>query len=304
MPAEPDQIERLIAMIRDEFTRPTQQRLVEIAPGRWWLGSRPDREGAASPLADRVEWSVYSLLSTAGPIGEEAFLGRIAALFGGRDQPDEALVRACLTSYRSPASTSERLVTGDDLRRRTADHTELLARLADAGHRLGMHVWIARREQARRFGSRTLGDLLAPTERSAWLPSIARASAEDLEDIDCIWYVRGRTAFLFEVEWTAMLGDVLLRRHARIPTDERLVRFLVVAPERAALVRHKLDASPILQAALEADNWHVVLWPHLRSWLDHDPLDLEALEPYLGLEPAAARRGEQMDLFPPPDALP
>ncbi len=304
VPAEPDLIERLIAMIRDEFTRSTQQRLVEIAPGRWWLGSRPDREGAASPLADRVEWAVYSLLSTAGPIGEEAFLGRIAALFGGRDQPDEALVRACLTSYRSPTSTFERLVTGDDLRRRTADHTELLARLADAGHRLGMHVWIARREQARRFGSGTLGDLLEGPERSAWLPSIARAPAEDLEDIDCIWYVRGRTAFLFEVEWTAMLGDVLLRRHARIPTDERLVRFLVVAPERAALVRHKLEASPVLQAALEADNWHVVLWPHLRSWLDHDPLDLEALEPYLGLEPAAARRGEQLDLFPPPDALP
>ena len=55
------------------------------------------------PLADRVEWAVYSLLSTAGPLSEAAFLDRIAGLFTGPDLPDEALVRACLDSYRSIA---------------------------------------------------------------------------------------------------------------------------------------------------------------------------------------------------------
>ena len=56
------------------------------------------------PLADRVEWAVYSLLSTAGPLSEAAFLDRVAGLFTGPDLPDEALVRACLESYRSRAS--------------------------------------------------------------------------------------------------------------------------------------------------------------------------------------------------------
>ena len=167
-----------------------------------------------------------------------------------------------------------------------------------------MSVWIGRREQARRFGFGTLGDLLAAPERSAWLPAITRASAEDLADIDCIWYVRGRSALLFEVEWTAMLGETVLRRHARIPADDRLVRFLVVAPERADLLRHKLAASPVLRAAIETDNWHLILWPHLRSWLAREPLDLAALEPYLGLDPTVVGDGRQMDLFPGPDALP
>ncbi len=167
-----------------------------------------------------------------------------------------------------------------------------------------MSVWIGRREQARRFGSGTLGDLLAASERSAWLPAITRASADDLADVDCIWYVRRRTAFLFEVEWTAMLGETVLRRHRRIPADDRLVRFLVVAPERADLLRHKLAASPVLRAAIETDNWHVILWPHLRSWLAREPLDLAALEPYLGLDPAVSGEGRQMDLFPGPDAVP
>jgi len=301
-PADHDPVERVLALVRDELGRQTQNRLTEIEPGRWWLGERHDRESAAVPLADRVEWAVYSLLSTAGPLPEGAFFERVAALFSGHDLPDEALVRACLASYRSPASTAERLVTGEDVRRRTAEHTELLALLANGGHRLGMAVWLGRREQGRRIADRTLGDFLDQRERSAWLGAVSRAPTEDIEAVDCIWYVRGRSAVLFEVEWTAMLGDVLLRRHARIPADEHLVRILAVAPERAELVRHKLDASPLLRGAIAEANWHLVLWPYLRAWLEREPLELDGLEPFLGLEPAVERRGEQLGLFDRPDA--
>jgi hypothetical protein len=244
-----------------------------------------------------VEWAVYSLLSTAGPIAESAFFERVAALFSGHDLPDETLVRACLASYRSPASTSSRLVTGEDLRRRTAEHTELLARLANGGHRMGMRVWIGRRDQSRRIGDRTLAHYLDQREREPWFPTISLVPKEDGEAVDCIWYQRGGTAYLFEVEWTAMLGDVLLRRHARIPPDDRMVRFLAIAPERRDLIRYKLDASPLLREAMAAANWHLILWPHLRAWLARDPLSLADLEPYLGLEPAIERRAEQLPLF-------
>jgi hypothetical protein len=124
------------------------------------------------------------------------------------------------------------------------------------------------------------------------------------EAVDCIWYQRGSSALLFEVEWTAMLGDILLRRHARIPPDERIIRFLVLAPERRELARYKLEGSPLLRAALEASNWHVVLWPHLRAWLEREPLELEALEPYLGFDPIIERRAEQLGLFEAPNAIP
>ncbi len=297
-PSEPrDPVERVIALVDNELHRSDQRRVVEVEPGRWWLGDRRDREAAAMPLADRVEWAVYSLLSTAGPIAETAFFERVAALFSGHDLPDEMLVRACLASYRSPASTPSRLVTNEDLRRRTTEHTELLALLANGGHRLGMQIWIGRRDQSRRIGDRTLGDYLDHREREPWFPTISLVPREDGEAVDCIWYRRGGSAFLFEVEWTAMLGDVLLRRHARIPPDDRIVRFLAVAPERRELVRHKLESSPVLREAMEASNWHLILWPHLRAWLERDPLDITDLEPYLGLEPAIERRAEQMGLF-------
>ncbi|MEO8273956.1 MAG: hypothetical protein ABI620_07805, partial [Chloroflexota bacterium] len=304
-PEQPrDPVERILALVQSEFARTDQHRLVEIEPGRWWLGDRRDRDAAAVPLADRVEWATYSLLSTAGPIAEDAFFERIAALFTGHDLPDEALVRACLASYRSPASAPARLVTLENLRRRTDEHTELLARLANGGHAVGMRVWIGRRDQARRIGDRTLGEFLDHREREPWFPTSTLVPKEDGEAIDCIWYQRGGSAFLFEVEWTAMLGDVLLRRHARIPPDERMVRFLAIAPERRELARYKLETSPVLREAMEAANWHIVLWPHLRTWLARDPLDLADLEQYLGLEPAVERRAEQLGLFEKPDAVP
>ena len=303
-PAVVDPVERVLALVRDELSRPTQTRVREIEPGRWWLADRTDRESAAVPLADRVEWSVYSLLSTAGPIAEAAFFERIAALFSGHDLPDEALVRACLASYRSPASTPDRLVTGEDLRRRTVEHTELLALLANAGHRLRMSVSLGRREQSRRLGSRTLSDYLDARERETWQPAVAGAPIADLEAVDCMWYVRGKMVILWELEWTALLGDLLLRRHARIRPSDAIARVLAIAPERLDLVRHRLETSPLLRSAVEEAGWRFILWPHLRAWLARDPLDLPSLEPYLGLDPAILRRGEQLGLFQGPDAVP
>ena len=291
-----DAVDRLVALVRDELARPTQRRVVEVEPGRWWLADRDDLADAAVPLADRVEWAVFSLLSTAGPLSERAFYERIASLFAGHDIPEQGLVEACLDSYRSLASTPERLLTTDDLLGRSQEHTELLAALAEAGRRLKMRIWIGRREQTRRLPNGVLGDLLDDGEKQAHL-GIVSSAAEELAEVDCIWYVRGVVGFLFEVEWTAMLGEPLLRKHARIPPDEGLIRFLVIAPERAELVRYKLARSSLLRAALDAGTWHIIKSNHLRTFLARDPLDLDDLEPYLGLDPSVERSAEQMALF-------
>jgi hypothetical protein len=292
-----DVVERLIRLIEDELRRPTQRRLVEVEPGRWWLGDRDDRGGAAASLADRVEWAVYSLLSTAGPLPERAFTQRIGSLFGAHDQPDGELLRACLESYRSPGSDPSALTTDEDLVTRSHEHTELLAALADGGHRLGLDVWLGAREQLRRVGDHRLGEWLTERERGLRLPLIARAPVDEIAAVDCIWYAGRRAAFLFEVEWTAMLGDVLLRRHARIPQDDRLVRFLAIPAERTELVRYKLERSPLLRAAIRDGNWHIVKWSHLRAFLSAEVLDLNALEPLLGLDPEVERANQQLPLF-------
>jgi len=295
--AATDQVGRLIAVIREELTRPTQRRLHEVAPDRWWLRDPADRDEAAVPLADRVEWATYSLLATGTAISESRFRERINALFGGPDQPDPALVEAAVASYRSPAGPAGMLITADDLVRRSYEHTELVGALIGAGHKLGMRVWVAPREQDRRVGGTALGDRLSDQEQDVYLPLVTRGPGDALEPTDVIWYVRGKATFLIEVEWTAMIGDLVLRRHARIPQDDRLVRLLVIPPERSNLVRHKLERSVPLQEAFEAGNWHVLKWNHLATFLARDPLDLGALEPFLGFDPVIEKTGEQLPLF-------
>ena len=76
-----------------------------------------------------------------------------------------------------------------------------------------------------------------------------------------------------------------------------LIRFLVVAPERTDLVRHKLERSPLLRAAMDEYGWHIIKWDHLRTFLAAEQPDLDDLEPLLGLDPVVERGGEQMPLF-------
>jgi hypothetical protein len=240
---------------------------------------------------------VFSLLSTAGPISETAFVERTAGMYRGHDLPDEELVRACLASYRSPGSTPDHIVTRDELLRRSQEHTEVLATLAETGHRIGLSVWLSARELGRRIHGRPLAEHLDRRELGFHLPLLTRAPAEVLAEVDAIWYARGKLTVYFEVEWTAMVGESVLKRHGRIPGDDHTVRFLVLAPERTELLRFKIDRSPVLRRALEEGNWHVLKWNHLRAFAALEQPRLEDLEPYLGLDPVVDRGGEQMHLF-------
>ena len=75
------------------------------------------------------------------------------------------------------------------------------------------------------------------------------------------------------------------------------MRFLVIAPERTELTRYKLARSPLLRAAQDDGPWHILKSNHLRQFLERDELDLDALEPLLGLDPFVERSGEQLPLF-------
>jgi hypothetical protein len=210
--------------------------------------------------------------------------------------PDEELVRACVGAY---ARIGERgsVRSEEDLAERIDDHARVLATVADLGHRLGLRSWLSKREQARPWHGGTLGDRLRDDERRAYLPLIVRAPADALGDVDAIWYVRGRFTFLIDVEWTAMLGEPILRRGRRIPPGDDQVRLLVVPAERTELLRLKLDRSPWLREEMERQNWRILKWQHLDTLASRSGVRLDWLEPVLGLEPLIERGGEQLTMF-------
>jgi hypothetical protein len=286
----------LATLLREELWRDEHRSLVRLGDSgqpQFWLR---EPELAESPLADRVEWSTFSILSTAGRLDERAFLDRIYALFPGLDSPDEELVRACLAAY---AVTGEhgQLRTDEELSRRLEDHARVIGTLVDYAHRIGLRAWVSRREQDRPYVGATLLDRLHEDERRAYLPLIIRAPAEALGAVDALWYRRGSLAFLFEVEWTAMLGEAILRRGREIPVTDQQARFLVIPAERAELVRLKLERSPWLRAEVERQNWYFLKWQHLDALAAQDQAGLERMEPVLGLDPLIERGGQQLTMF-------
>jgi hypothetical protein len=283
-------------LIREELWRddhPALVRLGDEARPLWWL-RRP--ELAERPLADRVEWAAWSILSTAGRIDEAGFFDRVYRLFPGLQAPDEELVRACLAAYRAPGERGS-LATEDDLARRTQDHARVIATLVEYGHRLKLRAWVAAREHDRVVDGRTLLDRLAEDERRVYLPLVIRAPGEALGQVDVLWYVRGRLAFLFEVDWTAMVGEAVLGRGREIPLGDQQARFLVIPAERTELLRLKLERSPWLREEIERQNWHILKWQHLDTLAAREGARMEWLEPVLGLDPLIERGGEQLTMF-------
>ena len=286
----------LAGLVREERWRDAHPALVRIGDESqplWWLR---DPQLAEQPLADRVEWATWSILSTAGRIDETGFFDRVYRLFPGLAAPDEELVRACLAAYVGPGEMGS-LGTDDDITQRTEDHARVIGTLAEYGHRLGLRSWIAGREQDRVVDGRRLVELLAEDERRVYLPLVIRAPTDALGAVDVIWYVRGKLAFLFEVEWTAMVGDAVLRRGREIPIGEQQARFLVLPARRAELLRLKLQRSPWLRAEVERQNWHVLKWEHLATLAGRQGARMEWLEPVLGLDPLIERGGEQLTMF-------
>ena len=286
----------LATLLREELWRddhPTFVKLGDVERPVWWLR---EPELAQQPLADRVEWATFSLLSTGGGLDEAKTVERIYSLFPGVSAPDEELVLACLAAYARPDAEG-RLRTDEELQRRFEDHARMIALIARYGRRLGMRRWISRAEQRRALDGKLLGDELADDERRAYLPLIVKGAADALAEVDAMWYVRGRLAFLFEVEWTGMLGEAILKRGRRVDPAENQARFLVFPRERTDLVRHKLDRSPWLRDEVGRQNWHFLKWQHLETLAQREGASLDWLEPVLGLDPLIERGGEQLRMF-------
>jgi hypothetical protein len=292
-----DHVRLLMELVMGELRRPDNPRLVEIERGRWWLRDGRDLAETRPPLSDRLEWAAYGLLSAARGITESTFYQRIADMFVGYDTPDPELVRAVLDSYAEHQGAAVFLRASDGLAARHTEHGELVGMLVEYGHRLGLRCYVSAHERRRAYGQGHVADLLSDDELRAYAPLIASGDAAALEQIDCIWYLRGKATFMFEVEWTAMLTDALLRRGARIPADETVVRFLVIPAERTELVRFKLARSPLLRRALDEHNWHILKSDHLRQLLGREEAGLDQLAPVLGLDPEIERQAEQLPLF-------
>lgn len=254
----------------------------------------------ASPLDDRVEWGVWTLLSAAKELDTRTVLRRAYGLFRGLETPDRELVQRCLTSYGTQTDDGRwRLRDEDALALRQAEQTALAAALCDTGHRLGFSVRFGRELRRRPLAGPLaarggiLNDLLLDSDRDTSLVRSARGSAEALDLVDVLW-TGARMTFIWQLDWTARAHRSVVALGEAIPDGERLFRFYAVADARQALLAWKLRRLPEVADTVSKRAWRLVKWEPLRRFATDPGADLAALEQVLGLEPEVEQAGQQL----------
>ena len=255
----------------------------------------------ASPLDDRLEWGVWGLLSASRDVETRTLLRRAYGLFRDVETPDRELVERCLAAYGHQGDDGRwRLRDEDGLVRRQADQTLLAIQLVDAGRRLGFKVHVGRDIERRGLPDAHahrgafLGDLMNDAERMADLSRISGIRSDALEYIDCLWYDKGRTVFLWQLEWTARLHRSVIALGEAVPDEDRVFRFFAIADERRALAEFKLRRAAGTADVVRRRGWRFVKWGPLRSWATRPDVALDLLEPVLGLSPEVEQTGQQL----------
>lgn len=189
----------------------------------FWL---PDLDARRldSPLADRVEEIVRSLLAEGSPWTTGDLLLAVYRALDGPLTPEPSLVLLCMRSYGVEDGGVWRLREEDDPTRRAEELDALRRDLEELGRR--MHY--------------------RPARGRGW---------------DLRWRERGRDIYLFRIASTATLGDIFSERPS-IPRGGRPC--WILPGGRAELLAEKLRRDPRLARAVWGAGWQFVKFRHLR----------------------------------------
>ena len=255
----------------------------------------------ATPLDDRLEWGVWGLLSASHDVETRMLLRRAYGLFRDVETPDRELVERCIAAYGRQGDDGRWSLRDEDgLARRQADQTLLAVQLVDAGRRLGFKVHVGRDLEGRSLPEAhlhrgaVLADLMTDAERASDLSRGSRIRSDALQHIDCVWYDKGETVFLWQLEWTARLHRSVMALGEAVPDEDRVFRFYAIADERRALAEYKLRRAAGTAEVVRRRGWRFVKWGPLRSWATRPDVALDLLEPVLGLSPEVEQTGQQL----------
>lgn len=224
--------------------------------GKWWL-AEPD--GAADPLADRVEREVAHMLADmpAGHDPDTTTLERhLCAEFPGLITPGSTFFRHCLESYGEEKDGVWRFRPEDDPMARAHDYERISNELKSLGRRLGYEV---------KTGAVDI----------YWNDADAEAAS-----------------FRFIISDTAAVGRYVLPEP---PTRGRQV--MVIPGGRAGLIQYKLGRDPHLREAVDGGGWLFLKFRHIRRLLEKSSLDRAAFLSALGLDPIVDQGSEQLPLL-------
>jgi len=271
------------------------------ARGWWWLASP---EETAPPLSDRVEAAVAEILGSTLALPEEDLARAVYRRFPGPLTPEAGLVETCLASYGEEITPGYwRLRPEDDPQRRQEEVQAVEDDLVALGRRLGYAVWRAPVIRTSEVSEPPCSSQSTPQsvhpcrEHAPWRPP--RSSLLPAwRGYDVVWHEDGKAAYVFVVQSTARLGDVLALPVPSAPASGgAALPCLVIPGGRAALVDYKLRRNPLWRQAVTEGGWQFIKFRHLRRIVAAPSLTRHDLKRIVGLDPIIERDEAQIPLF-------
>jgi hypothetical protein len=222
--------------------------------GSWWLANAADSE---SPLADRVEREVVTLLTRHKEIWRQEVDEAVYQSFPGLLTPSSELIEACLTSYGETVGNQAML----------------------------WHLTAQEQPAARR------GDLKSAATLLSRLAGELGYKASGDEPIQ--WQDKaGQPVFLFYVMASSQISRFVLEEQPLPPRQ----CVLVLPGSRSSLLNLKLRRDPRLNAAVEA-GWHILKFRHLRQLAGMKNLTHGLWDELLDGDPPSWEEATQISMF-------
>ena len=277
-----DEFNELLAL--REGLRPigSLDRLVAASGRRIFVEGRDERARLAGVGGDRDDaghWAAAAAGASAG--------------YADGEDPDLAKVLREAYYVEDELGVRPRWPGGN----RSEERLQNVATLLRVGAAMGLHSAVAPALSPLLVNGVPLSRLVARDPIDSSPPLRHRSDRAAFDQIDVLLFRRGKSLLMCEVQLGPLpLGALLLGRHAKVATDQEVVRLLVTDRELLRLAEVRIQRDERLAAAWEEGNWHLLATDQLARLAQRENPRLADLERYLGAGPLERKPGAQLDL--------
>lgn len=263
---------------------------------KWWFKdpkSIPYLE--LIPLTDRVETAILNVLRRKVKVSFDDVLQEIFIKFPNALTPETQSIKEILQEYAAPTRDGNWMLK-QQVKMRESEHAQMIYYLALIGKKLGLNVWIGKKEQGDTYQNTRLSTLVKP--RNPLWRFIPTLNQDRMMQIDVIWHDEGRVRYEFEVENTTAITEAIIRG-SNIPHDN-VKRLIVIPEEREGLLYRKMK-EPLLNENIIKNNWKFIFYKDIERFFEKnkktDKIDSSELENLFKFPKEARERQNSLHLY-------
>ncbi|MDR3244252.1 MAG: hypothetical protein LBT79_05835, partial [Elusimicrobiota bacterium] len=220
-------------------------------------------------LTDRVEDSVIALLRRKTAVSFDDVLGDIFQKYPNGLTPDIKSIDKILKKY-AVRSGGKWLYNYIEMENNCTKHTEMLAFLAEIGHKLNFKVFIGKREQSEKYGNNPLSQLQDFADID--FLQFDKDKSDRIAMIDMLWIDKHDIKYIIEVENTTKFTSGIQRASN---AGVNMPKLMIVPDSRKEEFLNITD--PLFIDNFKRYNWKYIFYNDIVNIMSYRKIDLKII---------------------------